>query len=113
MSINFKETSAMPTPSNDNCGKYKDKKLIHLCEVCGKEEKLTPEEGYKAGWDYAPYMYPFKVVSPRTCGNCGMEETAYWQVAAKKKSFEELTTQQKETIKRIYSEPESISTENE
>lgn len=27
-------------------------KLIHICEVCGKKEILTPEEAFEQGWDY-------------------------------------------------------------
>jgi len=105
--INFKETKT-PLTSNFNSEDYKDNRFLHICEVCGKREVLTPEEGYKAGWDYAPYMYPFKVISPRTCGNCGIQETAYWQIAVKGKLFDELTDKQKETVLRIYNEPESI-----
>ena len=37
-----------------------------------------------------------------------MEKTVYWAIVAKNKAFDELTVSQKETIKRIYSEPESI-----
>ena len=33
-----------------------DKKLIHICEVCGKTEILTPEEAFNEGWDYPPRM---------------------------------------------------------
>lgn len=29
-------------------------KLKHICEVCGSEGILTPEEAYRAGWDYPP-----------------------------------------------------------
>ena len=31
-------------------------KLRHICEVCGKEEILTPEEAFEKGWDYPPMM---------------------------------------------------------
>lgn len=109
--IHFKRTS-MPLPSKENGGEYKDKKLIHLCEACGKRETLTPEEGFRMGWDYAPYMYPFQVISPRTCGECGIEGTAYWEITENGKNFEDLTERQKQTIIRIYNEPESIITEN-
>lgn len=108
MSVNFKEISSMSFPSNDYDGEYKNRKFIHICEVCGKREILTPREGYENGWNYAPYCYHFKVISPRTCGKCGIEKTAYWAIAAKNKAFDELTASQKETIKRIYNEPESI-----
>ena len=106
MPVNFKETK---TPSLDkNDGEFADQKLLHICEVCGKQELLTPNEGFEQGWDYAPYMYPFKVISPRTCGNCGIDETVWFEIAVKHKTFESLSEKQKETVKRIYSEPESI-----
>lgn len=31
-----------------------DKKLIHICEVCGKTVILTLEEAFNEGWDYPP-----------------------------------------------------------
>ena len=27
-----------------------EKKLIHICEVCGKTEIMTPEETFNDGW---------------------------------------------------------------
>ena len=33
-----------------------DKKLIHICEVCGKTEIMTPEAAFNDGWDYPPRM---------------------------------------------------------
>lgn len=107
MAVNFKETK-IPLPNNKNCGEYADRKLVHICEICGKTELLTPKEGFDRGWDYAPYMYPFKVISPRTCESCGIKETAWFAIAGKHTSFENLTDKQKETVKRIYNEPESI-----
>ena len=107
MGIEFKETS-LPFPNGNNGNEYKNQKLLHICGVCGRQEIFTPEEGYKAGWDYAPQMYPFKIISPRTCNKCGIENTAWWQICVKKKTFDELSDQQKETVKRIYNEPESI-----
>ena len=38
------------------------KKLIHICEVCGKTEILTPEEAFNDGWDYPPRMGGFGIV---------------------------------------------------
>jgi len=106
MSVDFKETK---TPSiNKNASEFADQKLLHICEVCGKWELLTPNEGFQKGWDAAPYMYPFKVISPRTCGNCGIDETVWFEIAVKNKTFEDLSEKQKETVKRIYGEPESI-----
>ena len=46
-----------------------DKKLIHICEVCGKTEILTPKEAFNEGWDYPPRMGGFGIVGPRTCGD--------------------------------------------
>lgn len=37
----------------------------HVCEVCGKTEDLTSEQGFEQGWDYPPRMGIFGVVSPR------------------------------------------------
>lgn len=36
-----------------------DRKLIHICEVCGKTEIMTPEAAFNDGWDYPPRMGPF------------------------------------------------------
>ena len=85
-----------------------DKKLIHICEVCGKRETLTPEEAFNEGWDYPPRMGGFGIVGPRTCGDCPINLTVWWALVSEKKSVSELSQQQKETIKRIQGEPESI-----
>lgn len=85
-----------------------DRKLIHICEVCGKTEILTPEEAFNDGWDYPPRMGAFGVVSPRTCGDCTINHTVWWSLVCEKKSINELSEMQKETIKRIQQEPGSI-----
>ena len=107
MRINFLVTS-LPIPSKSNSGEYENVKLVHLCEVCGTQEILTPEEGFQRGWDYAPRMYPFRLISPRTCGKCGIDGTVWWDIVVNHKSFEELTEGQRKTIYRILHEPESI-----
>lgn len=108
MKVILNETK-LPLPSKDNDKEYSDVKLHHICEICESEAWLTPEEGFDEGWDYAPRMYPFKVISPRTCGNCGgIEETAWYEICVKHKRFDELTDKQKQTVMRIYNEPESI-----
>ena len=84
------------------------RKLIHICEVCGKTELLTPEEAFNEGWDYPPRMGGFGIVGPRTCGNCPINLTVWWALVSEKKSVSELSQQQRETIKRIQGEPESI-----
>ena len=40
--------------------------LLHICEVCGRTEVLTPQEAFDKGWDYPPMMGSFGDVSPRT-----------------------------------------------
>ena len=89
------------------------RKLIHICEVCGKTELLTPEEAFNEGWDYPPRMGGFGIVGPRTCGNCPINLTVWWALVSEKKSVSELSQQQKETIKRIQEEPESIMPKEE
>lgn len=54
----------------------------YLCEVCGKEEKLTEKAAFDAGWDYPPFMGEWGVISPRTCGNCRIVHTAWFHIIA-------------------------------
>ena len=61
-----------------------DKKLIHICEVCGKTETLTPEEAFNEGWDYPPRMGGFGIVGPRTCGVCPINLTVWWALVSEK-----------------------------
>ena len=83
-------------------------KLLHICEVCGRTEVLTPQEAFDAGWDYPPMIGRFGVVSPRTCPNCNMMDTVWAAITLLGKMPEELTDNQKQTIMRIIAEPESI-----
>ena len=83
-------------------------KLLHICEVCGRTEKLTPQEAFDAGWDYPPMMGRFGVVSRRTCPHCNMMDTVWAAITLQGKLPEELTDDQKQTIMRIIAEPESI-----
>ena len=86
-----------------------EQKYIHICEVCGKTEVLTPEEAFFQGWDYPPRMGAFEIVSPRTCGNCVITGTLWWALQTGKiKSMSNLNEQQKEVLTRIQNEPESI-----
>ncbi len=39
---------------SENLEKWKNAKLLHVCESCGKTEVMTPEEAFEAGWDYPP-----------------------------------------------------------
>lgn len=83
-------------------------RLLHVCEVCGTEAVLTPDEAYEAGWDYPPRMGAFGVVSPRTCPNCPINRTVWWAITADGYIEDMLSEQQLATIKRILGEPESI-----
>lgn len=83
-------------------------KLRHICENCGKTEDLTSEEGFDAGWDYPPRMGSFGIISPRTCGDCGIQTTVWWALVTEKKEVKDLTPEQMATVVRIQNEPESI-----
>lgn len=83
-------------------------KLIHICEVCGRQEIMTPEEAFDAGWDYPPQMGEFGVISARTCPNCGINKTVWFALTVEKKSIDELTPKQVEVLDRIQKEPASI-----
>lgn len=83
-------------------------KFLHICEVCDVQEILETEEAFNAGWDYPPRMYPFGIISPRTCPKCPMDQTIWWAVTVEKKNANELTSKQLETLERISKEPESI-----
>ncbi len=93
--------------------KAKEKRYLHICEVCGKTEVLTPMEAHMNGWDYPPMMGSFGVVSPRTCGNCTINKTLWWALMTVYKKESELDEVQMETLKRILSEPESIEVDEE
>ena len=84
----------------------------HYCEVCGKKEFITDEDAFNSGWDYPPKMGFFRMLGPRTCGNCQMKDTLYWKIQTSGKlpiviegnlSDEELIT-----WRRIKGEPESL-----
>jgi len=83
-------------------------RVIHICEVCGKTEYLDVEEAFRQGWDYPPRMGAFKVVSARTCGNCTIDKTLYWELVAKKTLIADLSEKHRATLDRILGEPENI-----
>ena len=88
----------------------KEQKLIHICEVCGKVKIMTSEQAFDEGWDYPPRMGSFGIVSPRTCGDCGMMETLWWALQSGAiKSVEDMTDDQKVVLARIQNEPASIT----
>lgn len=83
-------------------------KVLYTCEVCGKKELLTPEEGRVGGWDHPPHIGRLGMISPRTCRNCPVEETAWWAILVEGKTYDELSERHKETLSRIIAEPASI-----
>lgn len=88
-------------------------KLLHVCEVCGKEEILTPEEAFEQGWDYPPKMGSFGILSPRTCGDCLMIDTLWFRLLYRNLDINNLSEKDKETLTRILNEPESILVKEE
>jgi len=85
-----------------------DMVLRHICENCGKEELLNSKDGFNQGWDYPPRMGFFKIVSPRTCGDCSITTTLWWEISCNKTPNEQLSERHKQTLQRILNEPESI-----
>ena len=88
-------------------------KLMHICEVCGRKEILTPQEAFDQGWDYPPMMGRFGILSPRTCPNCNMMDTVWAAITMLGKRAEDLTDEQQQVIVRIVSEPDSILVHDE
>jgi hypothetical protein len=78
--------------------------FVHWCEVCGLEVLLTPEIAYELGWDFPPGMGEFGIISPRTCGACGVEGTVWFDLAVNKKTVDELTNEQYAKALRILKE---------
>ncbi len=79
--------------------------ILHWCEACGKEETLTSEQGYEAGWDFPPRIGQPGVISQRTCGNCTIDKTA-WFALMKGTKPEDLPQHHLDTISRILKETE-------
>jgi hypothetical protein len=105
-----KENQYVEVPFTDTCVNEEqgDMVLRHICENCGKEQILSSEEGYKQGWDYPPKMGTYKIISPRTCGECCISTTLWWEIACNKIPIDQLIERHQQTLKRILNEPESI-----
>ena len=84
-------------------------RLRHICEVCGVEEILTPDEAHDVGWDYPPRMGTLGVISPRTCPNCPINRTVWWAIAIDGYTADMLSEQQQAVIERILGEPDTIT----
>ena len=76
--------------------------ILHWCEVCGKEENLTSEQGYEAGWDFPPSMGKVGWVCPRTCSDCTIDKTAWFAL----QRGQELTETQEKAVQRMTLERE-------
>ncbi|MFB8530704.1 hypothetical protein [Enterococcus casseliflavus] len=85
-------------------------RLRYICESCGKIGLYhNEEEGFKDGWDYPPRMGNYRILSPRTCGQCSIDTTLYWAIITGEiHSFNEMTFKQKATLARILGEPDTI-----
>ena len=88
----------------------KEFKLRYICENCEKIGLYhNEEEAFKDGWDYPPKMGNYRVLSPRTCGQCSIDTTLYWAIhTGKIKSAHEMTPKQKATLLRILDKPDSF-----
>ena len=106
---------------NEDEAKKKRKELIesmnerpfwHYCEVCGKKEFITAQDAFDNGWDYPPNMGHFGMLSPRTCGNCLMQDTLFWKInqggGIPLVIESKLTPEELVTWRRIKGEPESL-----
>ena len=81
-----------------------EKRFEHWCEACGATEFLTPEEAFEAGWDFPPRMGAWGVVSPRTCGDCGINRTLWWALTVEKKDIDSCIPRQRQVLARILNE---------
>ena len=94
--------------------------LKYVCENCGKvsiypDTEAGREQGFQDGWDYPPKIYAYKKMSPRTCGDCGIETSLYWKLMTDKTitSAQQLSAHEKEVLQRIMTEPESLYVDEE
>ncbi len=90
----------------------KTRPFWHYCEVCGKKEYITADDAFKKGWDYPPHFGAFGMLSPRTCENCGIENTLFWKIQTESRLpiviESSLTPKELITWRRIKAEPESL-----
>lgn len=90
---------------------FGDCPFLHICECCGKRAVLTAKEAFDQGWDYPGEggLFPeaaFGIVGPRTCGECPITETLWFSLVTKKSKVDELSNRHKETLYRIFQEPD-------
>ena len=80
----------------------------HICEICGLDEILTPDEAFEAGWNYPPRMGHFGIISDRLCPKCPSLETIWWLLMMEKRTADVLTERQRAAVDRMLAEPESL-----
>lgn len=94
----------------------KERKFWHYCEVCGRKEYLTAKEAFQDGWDYPPEIGQFRLLGPRTCGNCQLQDTLFWKIHNQEGlpivCEDNLTPEELVTWHRIRKEPESLLSED-
>lgn len=83
--------------------------MRHICEVCGLEEILTPEDAFEAGWDYPPRIGTFGILGPRTCAQCQVNQTAWWAMVVDGHTTDMLSPKQRVALARIIDEPGSVA----
>lgn len=81
-----------------------DDVFTHICEVCGKTRMLTSQQAYWGGWDYPPQMGDWGKISPRTCEDCGIDDTVWWALAMDHLTADDLSPTQLQTVARIRNE---------
>lgn len=106
--LNLLEKDLFPEENTKETSVFQEKRFLHICEVCGRTEKLTAEEAHNQGWDYPPRIGIFGVLSPRTCGDCAITETAYWAIVVEKKTTAQLSENQLQAVERIMQEPDIL-----
>jgi len=84
--------------------------MRYECEVCNKVEELSETEAFNSGWDYPPFIGVWGIVSPRTCGDCGMQDTAWWFLTQNMGiGTNQIPENHLATIKRIAKETEYVT----
>lgn len=96
-------------------------KYWHICSGCGKREILSSKDAFEQGWDYPgpegvykeSHNYGFGMMAPRTCGNCCIKDSLYWKLFISEEGGTNNMNKYEieETLKRIKSEPMSLSTD--
>lgn len=76
--------------------------MEYECEVCGLKQELSEAVAYESGWDYPPFVGAWGIISPRTCPNCVMTDTAWWWIMHNR--GEPLPENHQRTVARIQDE---------